>query len=81
MWRYGPGDYFQMPQTITRRFYKSHSGIQRPQILKLKSEAIAEATAEINKGTKDEYYIVEIVAVVRKQQPISTPIEVIEVKG
>lgn len=64
--------------TMTRRFYKTHSAIQRPQILGLYSEALSSATKCIEEGKEEEYYIVEVVAVV-KRKPIVNPIVVEEV--
>ncbi len=66
-----------MKTTMTRKFYKTHSALQRPQILKLYSEALADATKAIQDGTQEEYYIVEVKAIVRRQ---SSPIIVEEVR-
>lgn len=64
--------------TMTRRFYKTHSAVQRPQIMGLYCEAIHDATKAIENGTQTEYYIVEVVAVV-KREPVINPITVVEV--
>mgnify|MGYP001589051987 CR=1 FL=1 len=53
-------------QTMTKRFYKTHSAIQHPAILMLYSEAIANATKCIEDDKEDTYYIVEVVAVVKR---------------
>lgn len=77
-------DRMTMPkQTMTRRFYASQSAIHAPHIRKLMVEALDDVR---NKMAKDEsineYYIVEIVKVVRrkKPEPILPEVEVIEVE-
>ena len=66
----------QMKTTMTRRFYKTHSAIQRPSILGLYSEAQSSAVADVESGKYEECYIVEVVAIVKRQKPVVNPIVV-----
>lgn len=71
----------QTKETMTRRFYASEYAIVEPQKLKLLCEAIEDATAEVESGKHQEYYVVEVVRIVRKvcPEPIIN-VEVIEVR-
>ena len=64
-------------QTMTKRFYKTASAFQHPQILMTLGEAIEHATQYINDEKGEEYYIVEVIRIVRKEK---SPIEVIEIR-
>lgn len=70
-----------MKQTITKRYYSTSSAIRRPQIMKLLSEAIDDARKQVESGEAEEYYVVEIVRVIRKipPKPAVNEVEVIEV--
>lgn len=64
--------------TMTKRFYSSKSGIQYPPILKTLGEAIKDASTRCENG-EDIYYVVEVVRVVRRANPVP-PIIVEEVR-
>lgn len=64
-------------ETMTKRFYASKSAIRAPFILKTLKEAVDEAKDLIEKNNLEEYYVVEIVRIVRVSRP---PIEVIETR-
>ena len=63
--------------TMTKKYYKTQSAIQRPQLLKLYSEALADATKSVESGEYDEYYVVQVVSIVRRK---SNPVTVDEVR-
>lgn len=73
-----------MKQTMTRRYYSTHSAVRYPPILQTLSEAIEEGKRKLNDPDckiKDEIYIVEIVKVIRVvEDKNELPIEVIEIR-
>lgn len=67
-----------MKRTMTKRFYKTSSAVNYPQLLGTYSEALSSATNDLNENEdKNEVYIVEVVAVVRRER---TPIVVEEIR-
>lgn len=66
--------------TMTKRFYPSSSAIHYEPLRTTYEEAVKLATQRLEDSDKlDEYYIVEIVAVVRKDKP-KPPITVEKVR-
>lgn len=55
-----------MKRTMTKRFYASKSAIEYSPLLGTFAEAVADAKKKLSAGSFEEYYIVEVVAVVRK---------------
>jgi hypothetical protein len=66
-------------ETMTRRFYSTHSAVKYPPLLGLLPEAIEAGKAKLESNEDiDEIYIVEVVKIIRKvKQPT---IEVIEIR-
>ena len=75
-----PGENNNMKTTMTRRFYSTRSAIQRPQFLGLLTEAIEDAKRKLAEHPEhDEYYIVEIKKIVRREEP-KPPITIVDVE-
>lgn len=64
-------------QTMTKRYYATGSAIRAPQILMLLSQAIDKAEEYLEDTALEEYYVVEVVRIVKRAKQ---PIEVIEVR-